>query len=112
MLKEFGYTVIEAIDGEDAVKQFMLHKDNIHLLLFDFIMPKKNGKTAYDEINKVCPGLKALFLSGYAPDIIRQKLPIGQEGIQISVQPDNPDEPIEECPRSAEPVKRAPDACS
>jgi two-component system cell cycle sensor histidine kinase/response regulator CckA len=74
VLKEQGYTVIEAVDGADAVKKFMENKESIHLLLCDLIMPKMNGKEVYDEIKVWRPGLKALFTSGYAPDVIRQKM--------------------------------------
>jgi PAS domain S-box-containing protein len=74
VLQEFGYTVITAVDGEDAVKKYRENKDRIQLLLFDLIMPKKSGKEAYDEIRKISPDVKVLFESGYAPDIIRQKV--------------------------------------
>lgn len=73
ILAEFGYTVIEAVNGEDAVRKFMANKDRIQLLLFDLIMPKMNGKEAYDEIRKIKPDMKVLFASGYAPDLVRQK---------------------------------------
>ncbi|MDA8239429.1 MAG: PAS domain S-box protein [Nitrospiraceae bacterium] len=73
MLQEFGYEVIVAVDGEDAVKKYIEEKDRIQLLLFDIVMPKKTGKEAYDEIKRIKPDIKVIFLSGYAPDIIRQK---------------------------------------
>ena len=73
VLEDFGYTVITAVDGEDAVSKFLESMDKIQLLLFDLIMPKKTGKEAYDEIRRIKPGIKILFSSGYAPDIIRQR---------------------------------------
>jgi DNA-binding NtrC family response regulator len=36
-------------------------------------MPQKNGKEAFDEIQQIKPGTKALFMSGYTPDIILGK---------------------------------------
>ncbi len=74
LLEDFGYTVILANDGQDAVNKFREHKDRIRLLLFDIIMPKKTGKEAYDEISVIQPDIKILFQSGYAPDMIRQKV--------------------------------------
>ncbi len=65
--------VIEAADGEDAVRKFMANRDRIQLLLFDIIMPKKNGKKAYEEIKKITPDIKVIFTSGYAPELVRQK---------------------------------------
>lgn len=64
-LREFGYTVIEAVDGEDALVKFMENRDSIHLLLFDIVMPHKSGLDAYEEIIKLKPDLKAVFTSGY-----------------------------------------------
>jgi PAS domain S-box-containing protein len=73
MLEEFGYKIIEAVDGEDAIDKFMENKDRIQLLILDVIMPRRNGKEAYEEIKKVRPDIKALFISGYATDIIHEK---------------------------------------
>jgi two-component system, cell cycle sensor histidine kinase and response regulator CckA len=70
-LKQFGYTVIEAVDGKDAVDKFLENRDHIHLLLFDMIMPRMNGNTAYNQIIKISPGMKVIFFSGYAPDIVQ-----------------------------------------
>ncbi len=73
VLEQFGYTVIEAEDGEDAVNKFMKHRDLIKLLLFDVIMPKKNGREAYAKIKIFSPDMKVLFLSGYTADTIQRK---------------------------------------
>ena len=50
LLEEFGYKVIVAVDGEDAVTLFEKNRDRIQLLIFDIIMPKLNGKEAYEKI--------------------------------------------------------------
>lgn len=84
ILEEFGYTVITAFDGEDAVKKFMEHKDSIQLLLFDLVMPKKNGKEAYDKIMKIKPDSKIIFLSGYTPDVVRRKISIDNQVLVLS----------------------------
>ena len=73
LLEEFGYKVIEAVNGEDAVTKFKENKDEIQLLVFDVIMPKKNGIEAYEEIKKMKNDIKILFLTGYAKDIIEAK---------------------------------------
>jgi polar amino acid transport system substrate-binding protein len=73
MLEDFGYAVVTAVDGEDAVKQFGENKDRVELLLFDLIMPGKSGKDAYDEIRLIRPDIKVIFASGYDPDMVRQK---------------------------------------
>jgi PAS domain S-box-containing protein len=73
MLQQFGYTVILAADGEEAVNKFMANRDQVRMLLLDVIMPKKNGKEVYDKIRIFNPDVKALFLSGYTADIIHRK---------------------------------------
>lgn len=73
ILEEHGYKVIEAVDGEDAVQKFIENKDGIKLIISDMIMPKKNGREAYDEIKKIRPDIKAVFMSGYTADLLTEK---------------------------------------
>jgi PAS domain S-box-containing protein len=69
-----GYTVIESVDGEDAIDKFSKQGDkSIHLLITDVIMPRKNGKELYEEIKKLQPDIKVLFISGYTADQITRK---------------------------------------
>lgn len=89
LLSEWGYTVIEAVDGEDAVEKFGENRDRIRLLLLDVIMPGKNGKEAYEEIRNMRPAVKALFMSGYTADII-QKKGILDPGLHFISKPASP----------------------
>ncbi|MHB8843966.1 MAG: ATP-binding protein [Nitrospirota bacterium] len=73
VLNEFGYTTIEAADGEEAVALFRERGDAIALVILDVIMPKKNGKEVYEELRRIRPGLKTLFISGYTADIVHEK---------------------------------------
>ena len=73
VLEGFGYTVITAVDGEDALAKFSEHQERIDLLLLDVIMPKRNGRMAFDEIQKIRPGTKVLFTSGYSAEVIHDK---------------------------------------
>jgi polar amino acid transport system substrate-binding protein len=73
ILEQFGYTVIQAEDGEDAVKKFMANRDEVRLLILDVIMPRKNGREAYEKIRIFEPAVNVLFFSGYAADVIEQK---------------------------------------
>jgi PAS domain S-box-containing protein len=76
VLREAGYTVIEARDGEEAVQMFEAHHQSIQLIMLDVIMPKKNGKIVLDEIQGIRPDIKVLFTSGYTAEIMKgiQKL--------------------------------------
>ncbi len=73
VLLKYGYEVIEAVDGEDAVNQLRKYKDVIQLVLIDVIMPRKSGKEADDEIRQIKPDVKVIFTSGYTADIIHKK---------------------------------------
>ncbi|MEE9524552.1 MAG: ATP-binding protein, partial [Thermodesulfovibrionales bacterium] len=91
ILETFGHHVIEAIDGEDAVKKFREFKDDIDLLLFDVIMPKKNGKKAFEAIKKMKPNIKCLFTSGYTEDVMN-KIGILEKDINFIYKPVTPGE--------------------
>jgi CheY-like chemotaxis protein len=91
LLQEFGYTVIDAKDGEDAVRKFVENKDMVQILLLDVVMPRKNGKETFEEIKKIKPGIKAIFMSGYTADIINEK-GILEEGINFIPKPISPHE--------------------
>jgi two-component system NtrC family sensor kinase len=86
MLEEFGYTVILAEDGEDALNKFGENRDKVQLLLLDVIMPKKNGKETYAEIKSMNPDIKAIFLSGHTTDLIHKK-GILEEGLNVIIKP-------------------------
>jgi two-component system, cell cycle sensor histidine kinase and response regulator CckA len=73
VLQKYGWTVIEAMDGGDAVKQLTETKDRIDLVMLDVIMPNKTGKEAYEEVKALKGNLKALFVSKYTPDIMEEK---------------------------------------
>jgi len=89
LLGEFGYTVIAAEDGVDAVRKFAEHADVVRLCILDMIMPRKGGKEAYEEIARLRPGIKAIFASGYAADKVRREgFPAGCEFIQKPAAPE------------------------
>ena len=90
VLEQSGYKVIEAIDGEDAVGKFDENKEKIQLVLLDVIMPKKNGKEAYEEIRKIRPDIKTVFISGYSSDILHD-YDIMEEGINFIAKPVSPE---------------------
>ncbi|MBI5056538.1 MAG: response regulator [Nitrospirae bacterium] len=88
LLEESGYKVIEAVNGEDAVERFMTYRDKIHLLLFDLIMPRINGREAYEKIRNIRL-VKVLFTSGYPEEHI-YKQDILAEGLDFIAKPAPP----------------------
>lgn len=89
VLESFGYTVITAEDGEEAITRHKENRDKIQLVVLDMIMPKKSGKEAYAEIKKIRPDIKALFVSGYTMDIITKK-ELLDEGMDFILKPVSP----------------------
>jgi len=85
-LREHGYTVIEAVDGVDAINKYYEHQEAIDFLLLDVVMPKMNGKEVYDQLNKKRPGIKSLFVSGYTGDILSER-GILEEGLNFIAKP-------------------------
>ena len=73
-LERTGYNVIEAIDGIDAIRKFVDHKDSIELLIIDVIMPKMGGREVFESIKKMRPGIRSIFVSGYEADFISKKI--------------------------------------
>ncbi len=71
VLSEQGYRVFEAIDGLDAIET--QERCQADLVILDVVMPKMNGKEAYDRLKSIDPGIRVLFMSGYTDDIIHQK---------------------------------------
>jgi len=89
VLEQFGYGVLEAVDGEEAVQIYRANASAISLAILDMIMPRKNGKEAYTAMAEIAPGMKTLFFSGYPADVIAQRslLPEGAEFLQKPVSP-------------------------
>jgi len=89
ILIEYGYTVIESSDGEDAIEAFTRHRDHIKLLILDVVLPGKNGIELYHEIKTIRQDMKAIFMSGYARDILYKK-GILEEGLNFIQKPVSP----------------------
>ena len=70
ILIKYGYLVVEAVDGEDALEKFRENAETIQLLLLDVIMPKKNGKQVYDDARRINPDIKVVFMSGNPYEVI------------------------------------------
>jgi PAS domain S-box-containing protein len=86
ILENFGYRVIEAANGEEALSQFIAHKDDIRIVLLDVIMPRRNGKDAFRMMEQIKPGLKGIFISGYTADIFKKDEKF-EEGINFLSKP-------------------------
>ncbi|MGH7740120.1 MAG: PAS domain S-box protein, partial [bacterium] len=72
-LERYGYRVLEAANGLEAVQKAWSYSGTIHLLLTDTIMPKLNGKQLADELLKTRPQMKVIFVSGYTREVLSEQ---------------------------------------
>jgi PAS domain S-box-containing protein len=73
ILEEAGYTIVEAVDGRDALDKFLEHQAKVDMLATDVIMPKIDGKRLCEEIRNIRPDMKVLFMSGYTKDLVMER---------------------------------------
>jgi PAS domain S-box-containing protein len=88
-LRSNGYVVLEARHGEEALRVGREHPGPIHLLLTDMVMPRMNGRQLAELLVRDRPGLRALYVSGYAEEaIMRSDVP--EAGRAFLEKPFNP----------------------
>ena len=69
-LQHYGYRVLSARDGREALEISAAHPGPIHLLLTDIVMPHMSGKDVADRLLPRRPGTSVLYMSGYTDDAI------------------------------------------
>jgi signal transduction histidine kinase/CheY-like chemotaxis protein len=67
-----GYNVLEAVDGEDALREAREHDGPIHLMITDVVMPRMSGPRLAERLGDDRPEMKVLFVSGYAERTVLQ----------------------------------------
>jgi two-component system cell cycle sensor histidine kinase/response regulator CckA len=65
MLERFGFSVLTAADGREAVQVFREHADEIACVLLDLTMPFLDGEQVFREMRAIRPDVKAILTSGY-----------------------------------------------
>ncbi len=68
VLERFGYVILAAGKPSDAIAMAKSSAGRIHLLITDVVMPEMNGLELRNRIEEIEPGIKVLFMSGYASD--------------------------------------------
>ena len=69
-LKQQGYTVMTAADGEEAQRVCQDHRGPIHIALVDVMLPGQGGRAVAEWITQQRPEIRIVFMSGYTYDAI------------------------------------------
>lgn len=70
VLGHYGYTILAASDGFEALELFNAHIDEIRIVVVDVIMPRMNGREVVEQLRQQRPELSIIMTSGYTDEII------------------------------------------
>jgi CheY-like chemotaxis protein len=73
MLRAQGYLVLEATNGEDALRVMQEHHAPIHLVISDVMMPEMDGAELVSLLRDWYPGMRVLFISGYSRQFLEAR---------------------------------------
>jgi CheY-like chemotaxis protein len=76
-LKQYGYKVVEACNGAEALELSASHSGRIDLLITDVIMPGMTGCDLAGKLTAVHKDLKVLYISGYAANLLAEQDALG-----------------------------------
>ncbi|MBC8400303.1 MAG: response regulator [Candidatus Marinimicrobia bacterium] len=86
ILAEYGYTVLTAENGIEALKQYQAHQSEIQLIISDVVMPEMGGVNLYKNIHVKDSKIKFLFITGYTLDETFNKY-IDWDGLDLLQKP-------------------------
>jgi two-component system, cell cycle sensor histidine kinase and response regulator CckA len=88
ILRRFGYTVIEAADGLEALRVCGDSSVSIDILVTDMVMPALDGRNLAMHVQRLRPGLPTLLMSGYTSD----RALLQTDGVSFLEKPFTPEE--------------------
>lgn len=91
VLRSYGYQVMAAGSGEEALRLADEFGDKIDLLVTDVVMPGMSGRTLANSLHETWPGIKVLFLSGYT-DTAMLRHGVLEDDVDFLHKPFRPDE--------------------
>jgi signal transduction histidine kinase/ligand-binding sensor domain-containing protein/CheY-like chemotaxis protein len=103
LLQRFGYTVLPAESGAEALKVWQKHKDRIQLLLTDIVMPgNMPGYELARQLLAEKPQLKIIYTSGYSEDLADKRVTL-MEGVNFLQKPYAPQQLAEALRKTLDP---------
>jgi len=88
-LRDKGYTVVEASNGESALDFIKNDGQFIDLMITDVVMPKMDGPTLINYVKEFAPDMKVIFISGYTEDSFRESLAANAQHVHFLPKPFN-----------------------
>jgi two-component system cell cycle sensor histidine kinase/response regulator CckA len=79
ILTRFGYQVLEAEHGADALRVARAHHGPIHLAISDLMMPEMSGREFGEQLVSARPDTRVLFMSGYTDEDVLQRGLVGAD---------------------------------
>lgn len=90
ILRDYGYDVLEASNGPDALPIWAQNEGNIDLLLTDMVMPgNMTGRELAEKLKARKPGLKVIYTSGYSVETIGKEFSF-KRGLNFLQKPYHP----------------------
>jgi hypothetical protein len=83
ILTRNGYTVVTASSGAQAIEIAASHVGPIDLVLTDVIMPTMQGPAVANEVKRLRPGIRVLFMSGHAQPVLEAEAVLGTEFLLV-----------------------------
>ncbi len=77
-----GYTVLVALEGDEALRAAEGHQGPIDLIILDAVIPGMTAADFLDRVRAARPGIKVLYISGYTGDLVSQLLQVGHNFLQ------------------------------
>jgi CheY-like chemotaxis protein len=90
-LKAQGYQILSAPSGRDALQLATTHRERIHAVVTDVVMPGMSGPTLVARLEVSRPDVRVLYISGYADDMMQQH-GVFADGMRYLRKPFTPDE--------------------
>jgi CheY-like chemotaxis protein len=70
ILGTFGYEVLLAADGQEAVEMYQRERGRIDLVILDLTMPRLSGRDAFRQLLQIDPQVRVVFASGYSAEYV------------------------------------------
>jgi len=99
ILDMHGYNVLSSSDPRDAIGICERHKGSLNLLLTDVVMPGMDGKALFEELERLIPDLKVVFMSGFAGATVVQD-GVAKKGLHFVQKPFTPESLLEQVRRA------------